>query len=133
MPMRGAKKHIDRLRKLTGPDVVKALGEVVLDAAKDVEREAQASIRRGSGSGKPSRPGRPPNEVTGKLADQIEASQTGPLSAQVASNAEYSGVHEFGSSTHPARPFMRPARDKVLGKVRGDMIAKVNRVVKKSG
>ncbi len=97
-----------------------------------IEKEAKDSIGRGSVKGTPSRPGRPPNEVTGKLADQIEATRTGPLSAQVASNAEYSRVHEFGTSTHPARPFIRPARDKTLGKARDGIVSRINRVVRKS-
>lgn len=76
--------------------------------------EAQLSITRGAVSGKnhvPSRPGEPPNNDTGALANNVEVTQPAPLLVQVASNAPYSAALEFGTSKMAARPFMRPAAD----------------------
>ena len=133
MPMKGVKKHTDRLRKLAGPQMEKALEAALLKAARAIQEEARESIGRGSVSGKPSKPGTAPNRVTGKLQEQIKVTQPEPLVARITSHAEYSAVHEFGTSTHPARPFMRPARDKTLKKVRKGAVAEVDKVVKRSG
>jgi HK97 gp10 family phage protein len=65
----------------------------------------------------PSRPGEPPNQDTGVLASNIETVQISPVLVEVSSNAPYSAPLEFGTSKMAARPFMRPARDKMRAEV----------------
>lgn len=89
---------------------------VLFEAADKVRAEAFRSISAGSVSGKnhqPSKPGTPPNRDSGNLQAQMQVTMPDPNVARVTSGAGYSAVHEFGSSTHPARPFLRPARDRV--------------------
>ncbi|WP_066282856.1 HK97-gp10 family putative phage morphogenesis protein, partial [Blastomonas sp. CCH1-A6] len=93
-----------------------------------IQVEAQLSITQGAVSGKnhvPSKPGEPPNQDTGRLGDNIETVQKGPLLVEVSSNAPYSIPLEFGTSKMAARPFMRPARDKK----RAEVVALVERAV----
>lgn len=88
--------------------------------ASEIAVEAQLLINQGSVSGKghvPSRPGEPPNRDSGVLSGNIEALQEGPLRAVASSNAPYSQELEFGTSKMAARPFMRPAAEKVRPKV----------------
>lgn len=114
MPLRGSKAHLARLRKLTR-DTERFVGQALFAGGNRIQVEAQLSITQGAVSGKnhvPSKPGEPPNQDTGRLADNIETVQKGPLLVEVSSNAPYSAPLEFGTSKMAARPFMRPARDK---------------------
>ena len=43
--------------------------------------------------------------------------QISPVLVEVSSNAPYSAPLEFGTSKMAARPFMRPARDKMRAEV----------------
>lgn len=135
MPLKGAKAHINRLKKLSGPDVTRLVGKALFAGGEMIRTEAQVSITRGAVSGKnhvPSRPGEPPNQDTGVLASNIETTQVAPLTVQVASNAAYSAPLEFGTSKMAARPFMRPARDKTRKDVTALVQQAMNRVVKGS-
>ncbi len=112
---------LSRLRFMASREFLDAAGRATFEAADTMRAEAERSITAGSVSGKqhlPSKPGTPPNNDSGVLRANIEVSQPQRLVARVTSHAPYSAVHEFGSSTHPARPFMRPARDKVMPKAR---------------
>jgi HK97 gp10 family phage protein len=112
--MIGAKAHIARLRKLSGSDMERAVGKALFAAGEAIQVKAQVSITSGSVSGRnhvPSKPGEPPNQDTGTLANNIETVQLKPLLVEVSSNAPYSAALEFGSSKVAARPFMVPARD----------------------
>jgi len=109
-----------RLKTMSGPAARKRIGAVLHAAGEMIAVEAQISISTGAVSGKhhlPSPPGRPPNYDTGNLADMIVVSQPkqrkGGVSVQVLSNAHYSSALEYGTSKMPARPFMRPAMDKM--------------------
>ena len=105
-----------RLRFMASPQFLDAASKAVYEAADAMRAEAHHSIVAGSVSEKahtPSVAPAPPNNETGHLANNIEVSQPSPFIGRVTSQADYSAVHEFGSSTHPARPFMRPARDRV--------------------
>jgi HK97 gp10 family phage protein len=60
---------------------------------------------------------------TGRLRDSIRARQLGPTSWVVEIGVDYGGYVEFGTSRAPARPYMRPAFEKVKAKF-GDLAAK---------
>lgn len=108
----GAKAHSARLRNLSGPDMVRRVGAALFAGGQTIQVEAQLSITRGAVSGAnhvPSAPGQPPNNDTSVLANNIETVQTGPLKAEVSSNAPYAAALEFGTSKMAERPYMRPA------------------------
>lgn len=135
MPMRGAKQHIARLRKLSGPTMERNVGRALFAGGELIQTEAQISITAGAVSGKghvPSRPGEPPNQDTGVLANNIETVQREPLVVEVSSNAPYSVPLEFGTSRMGARPFMAPARDAKRREVVALVERAVNSVVKGS-
>lgn len=119
MGIKGGKQAVGRLRALSkGAD--RYLGPALFAGGELIQVDAQNSITRGSASGTsggkhqhiPSRPGEPPNNFTGVLANNIETVSVAPLTVHVTSNAPYSAALEFGTSKMEARPFMRPARDR---------------------
>lgn len=116
MGMRGHKAHLRRLRKLSGPGPERLVGRALFAAAESIAVEAQISITTGAISGKghiPSKPGEPPNADTHDLANKIEAVQRKPLVAAVESNSDHARI-EFDWGNTAARPYLRPARDKML-------------------
>lgn len=125
---------LNRMRMFSDPAFQRAVGEALYEGADAVAAEAKRSITAGSMSGKnhvASKPGEPPHNDSGHLKSNIEVTQDGPFTARVTSNASYSAVHEFGSSTHPARPFIRPARDKVKGKAEAILNQKINVIIRR--
>ena len=103
---------------------LRQLSQVVGKAAADVEGTAKDSILKGSGKYKQygdhwsSPPGSPPNSDTGNLANSIGHRMTGATSAEVFVSAKYGVPLELGwmskAGNHvPARPFLRPAVEKV--------------------
>lgn len=132
----GRKKHTARLERLSSFDVDTAVGAVLYEGADMIKVEAQQSITRGAVSGRnhvPSNPGEPPKNDTGVLMRNIEAKRSGRLEAEVRSEAPYAAALEFGTSKMAERPYMRPARDKMLPKVRQRMADQMDRLVKRSG
>ncbi len=135
MPLKGAKAHTDRLKRLSSPEAQRAIGRALFAGGQAIEVEAQLSISRGSISGKnhvPSKPGEPPNQDTRVLADNIETVQISPVLVEVSSNAPYSAPLEFGTSKMAARPFMRPARDKMRVEVT-ELVRKAVEKIAKGG
>lgn len=123
-----------RLRFYTSNEFRDLAGSLVHEYADRIRAEAQVSISRGSVSGKnhvPSKPGEPPNFDTGFLAGAIINEPTGPLTAEVAALAPYSAALEFGTSKVAARPFLRPARDKVAAVAEQQFSRKLAREVRK--
>jgi hypothetical protein len=118
--------------------VVREVGKALFAGAEAIAVEAQISITRGSASGEktkkhmhvPSRPGEPPNNFKGTLANNIEAALIEPLKAEVSSNATHSVPLEYGTSKMAARPFMRPARDAKRREVTALVKAAVNRALR---
>ncbi len=100
----GKRAVLEKLARM-GPEADRQLGAVLFAIGEMVQAEAQISITNGAVSGKnhrPSRPGTPPNNDTGVLANNIETVQKGPLLVEVSSNAPYSAIHEFGGTiNHP--------------------------------
>lgn len=120
MTMRGKKEFLAKLGRLHGNSVKDAARRTLFVGADMIKAEAQQSITRGSVSGKnhvPSAPGEPPNNDTAHLKNNIETSMPGPLTAEVRSNADYAAALELGTSKMAARPYMRPARDKMEPKI----------------
>lgn len=131
MKVTGAKQHAARLKKIRGAAMVRELGKAIVVASDILKVEAQISITAGAVSGKnhvPSAPGQPPNNDTGYLANNIKNRKTGPLTAEVSSEAEYAAALEFGTSKMAARPYMQPATDKTRPKAVKLIAAAVKRV-----
>ncbi len=133
---RGLDKHLRRMRALGGPEMVRAVGAAVYESADAIRSEAFRSISAGSVSGAghvPSNPGEPPNRDTGNLQSKLKTAPTGPISAEVRSEAEYAAPLEFGTSKVAARPYMRPARDKELEPSRRRLAQQIDRLNQRSG
>ncbi len=134
--MKGRDAHRQRLKKLSGPDVVKAAGRVLYVGADMIRSEAFRSISAGSVSGKghvPSNPGEPPNRDTGVLQAHLRAELVAPLEAQVTSEAPYAAALEFGTSRMEARPYLRPARDAKAPEIQRLFEVEIDKLVKGSG
>lgn len=117
-------------------EVIRIAGAVVYEAADDIRAEAFRSISAGSVSGAghvPSRPGEPPNRDTGDLQAGLKIAQTGPLSAEVRSEAPHAKPLEFGTSKMAARPYLRPARDKNVDRAQRRLAQQMQRLIERSG
>lgn len=118
----GTKGHKERLRKIRGEAMIKELRKAIKSSSEYLQKEAQISLTRGAVSGKnhkPSAAGTPPNNDTGTLANNIESVMTGPLTAEVSSNAPYAAIHEFGGTiNHPGGTpyFMRDGKPVFVSK-----------------
>jgi HK97 gp10 family phage protein len=135
MPMKGAKAHAARLRRLASPAAQREIGKALFAGGQAIAVEAQLSITRGAVSGRnhvPSKPGEAPKNDTGFLAGFIEANMAEPLVAEVGSLAPHSAPLEFGTSKMAARPFMRPAREKMRGEV-SEMVRRAVEKIAKGG
>lgn len=136
MPLKGRQKHVNRLKRLSGPEVVKLAGSIVFEGADTVRAEAHRLVSAGSVSGKnhvASAPGEPPNRDTGNLQAHMETEQTGALEAEFRSMAGHAAPLEFGTSKMEARPYVRPARDTTAPKIRKRFAQQMNKLVKRSG
>ena len=110
----GMKSHKARLRRIRGPQMIKAASAALKELASTIEVQAANSITTGGGiNSPPSAPGTPPNSKTDHLAGSIRSDKTGELSYEVSATAEYAAAQEFGNSRLPARPYMQPAAAKV--------------------
>ncbi len=117
-----------RLRGLAGQEIVRKVGTALFAAGQMIQVEAQLSITEGAVSGKghiPSRPGEPPKQDTGVLADNIETVLVAPLRVEVSSNAPYARALEYGTSKMAERPYMRPA----VAKKKADAVRLVRNAV----
>lgn len=136
MAMKGKDKHLRRLQRLSGPEVVRLAGRVVYVGADMVRAEAFRGVSAGSISGKnhvPSAPGEFPNRDSGGLQNGFKTDQTGPLSAEFKSETEYSTALEFGTSKMQARPHVRPARDEAEPKIQRLFAEEMGKLVRSSG
>ena len=126
--VRGAKAAATRIRRLSGPDMVRRVGAALFAAGQLIENEAALSITNGAVSGKshvPSLPGEPPNADTHVLDRSIETALVAPLKVEISANAPYAAALEFGTSKMAERPYMRPA----VAKKRKEVVALVRRAV----
>jgi HK97 gp10 family phage protein len=135
MSMTGRDGHIARLRRLTS-EVERMAGRVVYVGSDMIRAEAFRSISAGSVSGRnhvPSAPGQAPNRDTGVLQSHIVNELVGPVTAEVRSEAPYAAELEMGTSKMAARPYMRPARDKMAPKIRALFAKELGKIIKGSG
>lgn len=147
-PMRGADKHIARLRALGNRNaIVKIAGATVYEGADMVRARAFRLVSQGSISGKghiASRPGDPPNRNTGELQAGFETVQTGPLSAEFSSNSKHAMPMEFGAHIRNGfgrgisfeveeRPHVRPARNIEEPRIQKLFARRIEQLVKRSG
>lgn len=136
MALKGGDKHIQRLKRLSGPEVIRAAERVLFVGADMIRAHAHQGISRGSVSGKghvASSPGQFPNRDSGVLQAQLTSSLTGPLEAKVEANAPYSAALEFGTSKMAARPFLRPSRDAESPKIRKLFAKEIGKLIERSG
>ena len=101
MPLKGARAHIRRLNALASAAAERDIGKALFAGGELIQTHAQRSITAGAVSGKghvPSKPGEPPNNDTGVLANNIETTQPETLRVRVTSSAPYSAALEGGSS-----------------------------------
>lgn len=132
--MKGRDRILRKLRFMASREFDELAGAVIYEAADAVRAEAFQSISRGAVSGAghvPSKPGQPPLRDTGNLQANLKVARTGLLSAEIRSEAEYAATLEFGSSTVAARPYLRPARDKVAAGALKEGIAKMNKQIRR--
>lgn len=132
----GAKAHAARLKKIQGPEMIKAVGAALFVAGDMIKVDAQISITTGAISGKghiPSKPGQPPKNDTGDLVRGIENVQVAPLRVEVSSNAPHAVPLEVGTSKMAARPYMSPAAQKNRKEATALVRDAVSRVVKAAG
>ena len=134
--MKGRREHANRLRKLASEDVVRMAGKAVYVGSDMIRAEAHHSISAGSVSGKghvASKPGEPPNRDTGDLQAGLTNDRVSPLVAEVKSSAPHARPLEFGTSKMGARPYMRPARDKMKPKVEKMFRDELGKLMQRSG
>lgn len=128
----GVDKHRARMLKLAGPEFDNLVGRALFVGAQSIQVAAQLSITEGSVSGKnhvASLPGEPPNNDTGVLANNIEATQVEPLRSQVTSSAPYAVELELGTSKMAARPYMEPAAQRERPQIVENVVKAVNKVL----
>lgn len=135
MTMKGRDKHRNRLKRLSGPEVVKAAERVLYVGADRIRAHAFKEISRGSISGKghiASKPGEYPNREFGDLQNGLKAELTGRLEAEFRSEAPHSRPLEFGTSKMEARPHVRPSRDAEAPKIERLFQFEIEKLVKGS-
>lgn len=122
-----------RLKAITSPRAQKMLGAALFEAGDTIATYAQKLITTGAVSGKghvPSKPGEPPSNDSGVLANNIEVTQPEPLEVVISSNAPYATALELGTSKMEARPYFRPARDAKKKEARKRFAEQVDKIVK---
>jgi HK97 gp10 family phage protein len=113
----------------------KGVEDGLMALALMAQGEAQKSILRGPKSGRlykrgkkfhqASAPGQAPANDFGFLANNIKAEMTNELTASTFSLAPYSVHLEYGTRKMAARPFLRPAGEKVKAQAEGVLNAYV--------
>lgn len=104
------------------------VSKAVIGTGMELRRDVVRSIQRGPASGavyqkynprrthRASGPGQPPMTDTGRLANSIEFDRIGNLTATVGSRLAYAVYLEYGTSQMAARPFFRPAVERMRAK-----------------
>jgi HK97 gp10 family phage protein len=122
--LEGSEQLQRELRRLSD-DLREEAGKAVLATAVEMRADIVTSIQRGPASGitykksNPTRthtasaPGQPPMSDTGRLANSITFDRVGDLTATVGSALNYAPWLEYGTSRMAARPFFRPAVERM--------------------
>ena len=96
----------------------KRLPEIEATIAAALMTEVEAEIKQGWSSESPSAAGDAPARVTGELAGSIETQQSGMNGHRIGTSLAYGRMLEFGTGTMAARPWLRPAVERVRGRLR---------------
>jgi HK97 gp10 family phage protein len=122
--LEGSEELQRQLRRLSD-DLRDEAGKAVLATAVELRADIVRSIQRGPASGitykksNPTRihtasaPGEAPMSDTGRLANSITFDRIGDLTATVGSQLNYAPWLEYGTSRMAARPFFRPAVERM--------------------
>lgn len=99
------------------------VADEVMSVALDLQADAKRSIARGPKTGRvyrrgnrthqASAPGQPPASDTGRLVNSVEFDKVGAFTATVGSNLIYALHLEYGTRKMAARPFFRPAVERM--------------------
>lgn len=139
--LEGSEQLQRELRRLSG-DLREEAGKAVLATAVEMRADIVKSIQRGPASGRtykksnPTRthtasaPGQPPMSDTGRLANSITFDRLGDLTAIVGSELNYAPWLEYGTSRMAARPFFRPAVERMRPKYIGKLEELIGRAMK---
>jgi HK97 gp10 family phage protein len=139
--LEGSEQLQRELRRLSG-DLREEAGKAVLATAVEMRADIVKSIQQGPASGrtyekyKPRRthtasaPGQPPMSDTGRLANSITFDRLGDLTASVGSVLNYAAWLEYGTSRMAARPFFRPAVERMRPKYIGKLEDLIGRAMK---
>lgn len=136
--LKGSAELRQRLADMS-QEVRAEVGKVVVGTAVELRGDVIKSINKGPASGRvyvksnprrthqASAPGQAPMSDTGRLANSIFFDQAGPLTAVVGSRVVYSLYLEYGTSRMAARPFFRPAVERMRPKFQSRLEAAVRR------
>ena len=91
---------------LIADELALAIGEAVIN-----------EVSTGWSAESPSSPGEAPAIITGELAGSIQFTALGSGRAQVGSSADHAAPLEFGTSEIAARPWLRPAVERVRNRI----------------
>lgn len=120
-------------------DVKAEVGKEVMATALEMRTDIVRSVQRGPASGRvyqkynprrshrASAPGQAPMSDTGRLANSITFDKQGPLTATVGSHLAYAVHLEYGTIKMAARPFFRPAVERIRGEFEARLEAAVKR------
>ena len=125
-----------QLKGLRG-DIRKAVSRAVVGTALELQRNVVKSIsKKGTGiTYQKKNPNRthiasaedqPPATDTGRLKNSIEFDKLDDLTATVGSKLTYATYLEYGTSRMAARPFFRPAVEKITPKYQGRLEKAIN-------
>lgn len=152
--LEGSEQLQRELRRLSG-DLRQAAADTVEAVAIEMRKDIVKSVERGPASGrtythyfyttkngklaqgrkraKPhtaSAPGQPPMSDTSYLANRITFDRLGDLTAVVGTKVEYAVHLEYGTERMAARPFFRPAVERMRPKYIGKLEELIGRAMK---
>lgn len=87
------------------------------EIAQRIADTVAADIQANWSANPPSDPNDTPAVVSGTLASSITVEMVAPAEMRVGSSAPYAAYLEFGTSEMAARPFLRPAVERVRGEI----------------
>lgn len=129
---------LDALRRLDKRIADEAQKTALSQSALVVEREAKQQLtksgRHAPGTPTPSAPGSPPAIITGTLRASVRTfpptrSGFGNYQIMIGPTVIYGRIQELGGDRLPPRPYMQPAINESLDKVREAYVDSVRRFV----
>lgn len=125
--------HAARLARMNPVAIAEAAAAQLDRNAEVLVRDAQQSIMDGSGGGRVSQPGEPPNNQTGELHDSgftTPAAEIGEeIRAAAGFSTPYAGYLEHGTSKMAPRPFLVPATERQRGVVFQGLLLRFREIV----